>query len=165
MRQMKKLGQFLHAKSRCFDKEFYVPSFLCHTIPARSYCSRPPIKNNLTFYQTIPFIVTPPLYYNLEEASTPSCYYTSNPCKQTGDSSLKVCGFVVTYMYFLSLILSFSRNTVKPLNRGHLRVWSKLSAFRRFGENCQFLSFLPFSLLYQDMQAFSDKKGEKIGSI
>ena len=62
-------------------------------------------------------------------------------------------------------------NTFKPMESEHLRVWSKLPTIRRcpfFGglvKIFNFLNFLPFSLLYQDMQIFSDKKGEEIGFI
>ena len=41
----------------------------------------------------------------------------------------------------------------------------EVSAFWRFGQNIQFSSFLTFSLLYQDMLRFSDKKVEEIGYI
>ena len=40
--------------------------------------------------------------------------------------------------------------------------YSEVSTFLRFGQNFQFLTFF---LLYQDMQTFSDKKGEEIGYI
>ena len=41
----------------------------------------------------------------------------------------------------------------------------EVSAFQRFGQNFQFLNFLPFYLLHQDMQTFSQKKSEEIGYI
>ena len=59
---------------------------------------------------------------------------------------------------------------VKPLKSGHLRVWPivrylEVSAFLRFAQNSQFLSFLPFSFLYEDMQTFPNKKCEEVGYI
>ena len=47
----------------------------------------------------------------------------------------------------------YSQTSEYPSPAGLVKifVYSEVSAFRRFGQNFQFLSILPFSLLYQDM--------------
>ena len=58
----------------------------------------------------------------------------------------------------------YSQTSEKRTPTGLVKIdrYSEVSAFRRFGQNVQFLSFFPFSLLYQDMKTFSDKKDEEM---